>query len=268
MGVFPDLEVGEKLKSSSRGWQFIVAGEGDGNVVSNAMHVQNHMSGIRLGQDSFQKGDHACKDLTRLTRRQALRRILMGLPLIAPAHGLLAVDPDWRIWLEGRFMAPQVHSPVEGAKRSLLCAGRWDGTQLVSFTRLQWLELGMSWVQLENSTKRASAQDLAQCSVSFKRDKRQVIEYAEVRCELPLVASAVLAPEFATRFSETLGDVIQLAVPNRHKAFVFPQLGSDLSRYSDLVLNAYRDGAYPVSVELFELRNGILRCAGIFERPH
>ena len=165
-------------------------------------------------------------------------------------------------------MAPQVYSPVEGAKRTLLCAGRWDGTQLVPFTRLQWLDKGMSWVQLENFTREASAHDLAQCSVSFKRDKRQVIEYAELRCELPLVASAVLAPEFATRFSETLGDVIQFVVPNRYKAFVFPQLGSDLNRYSEIVLNAYRDGAYPVSVELFDLRNGILRCAGIFERPH
>lgn len=237
-------------------------------MVSNAMHVQHHMSGIRLGQDAFQKGDHMRKDLTRLTRRQALQRILFGLPLLAPVPCLLAADLDWRIWLEGRFMAPPISAPVEGAQRSVLCGGRWDGAQLVPFTRLQWRDIGLNWAHLEKIARKASAEDLLQCAVTFKRDKRQVIEFAEVGCPLPLVASGVLAPEFASRFAETLGEVLHLAVPNRHKAFVFPQLGSDLTRYSDLVLNAYRDSTYPVSVELFELRNGILRGSGIFERQH
>ena len=92
-----------------------------------------------------------------------------------------------------------------------------------------------------------------------------VIEYAELSSAEGLVSSAVLAPEFGERFEDTLGEVLLLAVPSRSRAFVFPQLASDVSRYSNLVWNAYRETAYPVSVELFEWRKGVLRAVGLFE---
>jgi predicted Rdx family selenoprotein len=92
-----------------------------------------------------------------------------------------------------------------------------------------------------------------------------VIEFAELSSEQPLVASAVLAQELGSRFAETLGEVLLLAVPSRYRAFVFPQHGRDPSQYAGMVWEAYRETAYPVSVELFEWRNGRIKAVGAFE---
>ncbi len=163
-------------------------------------------------------------------------------------------------------MAGPVTSPVLGAHRTTFCAGRWDGKQLRPFSRLEWLETGLSWILLEKITCSLASADLERCLVQYKRDKRGVIEYAVLTCERNLVSSAVLAPDFSHQFNDTLGDALLLAVPNRRQAFVFPQAGPDISRYSDLVLNAYRDSTYPVSVEVFEPRQGRLRGVGVLER--
>jgi len=230
------------------------------------MHVQHHMRGVRLGENSFQKGDHELEDLARLTRRQAIGRALASLPLLASVQRTFAVDSELRIWLEAKSMAGPVTSPVPGAQRTTFCAGRWDGNQLRAFPRTEWSDTGLTWAQLEKITARSASADLEKCLVQYKRDKRAVIEYAVLTCERNLVSSAVLAPDFASQFNDTLGDAILLAVPNRRQAFVFPQLGPDLSRYSDFVLNAYRDSTYPVSVEVFEPRQGQFRGVGVLER--
>ena len=254
------------MKLRSHGGQFVVAGEWNGNVVSNAMHVQHHMSGIRFGEDAFQKSDHRLEDLTSLTRRQALGTCFSILPFLAVENAFASIEPQWRIWLEAKYMKSQVTSPVEAAQRTVRCAGRWDGTDLTPVTRLDWLASGMSWLDLESAVLLAAASDLQNCSIGFKRDKRNIIECAELQSATPLVSSAVLAPGFASRFSETLGDSLLLTVPSRNKAFVFPKFGPDISRYSDMILNIYRESTYPVSVEVFELRGNSLRCVGILER--
>ncbi len=162
-------------------------------------------------------------------------------------------------------MAPALSAPVENAQRTVLAGGRWDGTNLVAFTRKEIEASRMQWQTLESETRIAAANDFQKVQVTYKRDQRKVIEYAELQSKEPLVASAILAPELSTTFADSLGEVLLVVVPNRNHAFIFPQLGPDVSRYSALVWNAYRESAYPVSVELFECRNGVLRAVGLFE---
>ncbi|NBV84753.1 MAG: hypothetical protein EBS01_00460 [Verrucomicrobia bacterium] len=188
------------------------------------------------------------------------------MSLASSVQSSFAADPEFRIWLEAKSMAGPVTSPIPGAARTILCAGRLDGAQLHAFSRPEWLQTGLSWVQLERLTLRLAAEDLEKCTVRFRRDRRGVIVYASIICEQSLVHSAVLAPDFDSRFSDTLGDAPLLTVPNRNEAFVFPQLGPDLARYSDMVLDAYRDSTYPVSVEVFEVSRGRLRGVGVLER--
>lgn len=174
-------------------------------------------------------------------------------------------ESAWRVWFEARFLASPAHSAVSGAQGTVFAAGFWDGSQLVSFARSQWAELGREWGAFESIAKRNAAADLAGVSVRYQRDKRRVIEFAELYSEQPLVASAVLAPGFGARFADTLGEVLFVAVPSRYRAFVFPQHGRDSSTYADMVWAAYRETAYPVSVELFEWRAGRFQAVGVFE---
>jgi hypothetical protein len=153
---------------------------------------------------------------------------------------------------------------VPGAQGTVFAGGFWDGAQLVPFARSQWAALALSWEGFESAARGKAGGDLAGVSVRFERDKRRVIQFAELSSEQPLVASAVLAPGLGARFSDTLGEVLLLAVPSRYRAFVFPQHGRDPSQYAGMVWAAYRESAYPVSIELFEWRNGRIKAVGAY----
>jgi hypothetical protein len=187
--------------------------------------------------------------------------VFLSVPVVAVPPG----SSDWRVWFEAKFLAPAGHRRVPGAEGTVLAAGFWDGSQLVPFERNQWSGLSLSWADFEAAARLKSGNDLAGVSVRFQRDKRQVIEFAELHSELPLVASAVLAPGLGNRFADTLGEVLFVVVPSRYRAFVFPQHGRDPAEYAGLVWAAYRETAYPVSVELFEWRGGKIKAVGAFE---
>jgi hypothetical protein len=189
------------------------------------------------------------------------------LALLLGSQGFCLAEGEgsWRVWFDARFLAPAVQKAVPGAEKTVFSGGVWDGEQLVGFERRRWVELGWSWEAFEAAARRNAVLDFASVGVRFQRDKRRVIEFAELRSDQPLVASAVLDPGLGTRFSETLGEVLFLAVPSRYKAYVFPQHGGDPSQYSQMVWAAYRETAQPVSMELFELRQGKFRAVGTFE---
>ena len=190
---------------------------------------------------------------------------VLAFLLCAPCATRAGEELAWRVWLEAKFLAPAVHALVPGAQGTVLAAGFWDGAQLVPFERSHWEGQALKWSDFEPTARLKAAGDLAGVSVRFQRDKRRVIEFAELSSEQPLVAAAVLAPGLGNRFSDTLGEVLLLAVPSRYRAFVFPQHGRDPSQYAGMVWAAYRETAYPVSVELFEWRGGRLKAVGTFE---
>jgi len=94
-----------------------------------------------------------------------------------------------------------------------------------------------------------------------------VIEYAELRSNRPIVASAVLATGFLRLFRDTLGEKVLLIVPNRFTAYVFPALASNFQDYSPMIISAFHETAYPVSTEVFELSARGAKSVGLFEEP-
>ena len=241
----------------------VVTGEWDQSVIAHPMHIQDHMRWVSLYQDAFQKRNHPKQPFASAGGWQAFGAL--ALLLCVPLKGRAGEEPSWRVWFEAKFLAPAVHGPVPGAQGTVFAGGFWDGAQLVPFERSQWAALALSWGGFESAAKGKAEGDLAGVSVRFERDKRRVIQFAELSSEQPLVASAVLAPGLGARFSDTLGEVLLLAVPSRYRAFVFPQHGRDPSQYAGMVWAAYRESAYPVSVELFEWRNGRIKAVGAFE---
>lgn len=261
--VLADLQVCQQAKMGSNLWDLVVAGERDQCVVTDPMHIQDHMRWVSLYQDAFQKRNHPKQPLALARGWQAFG--VVALLLCATLKGMAEEEPAWRVWFEAKFLAPAAHSPVAEAQGTVLAGGFWDGSQLVAFDRSQWGGLALSWGAFESAARARAAGDLAGVSVRFERNKRRVIEFAELSSDQPLVASAVLAPELGGRFSDTLGEVLLLAVPSRYRAYVFPQHGRDPSQYAGMVWAAYRETAYPVSVELFEWRNGRIKAVGVFE---
>jgi hypothetical protein len=218
------------------------------------------MRGVCLDQNALQKRNHAPKHFVRLRGRQAAW--LLFFLLIA--FEASAAEPELRVWLEAKFMGGPVSELRENAQKTVTVAGFWDGNQLAPFSKKDWSKLDVKWPAFEKKAQSSASADFQKMKVSFKRDRRMVIEYAELFSPEGLVSSAVLAPEIGERFGDTLGEVLLFAVPSRSRAFVFPQLGSDVSKYSGLVWDAYRETSFPVSVELFEWRRGSIRAVGLF----
>jgi predicted Rdx family selenoprotein len=176
-----------------------------------------------------------------------------------------AADSDWRVWLEAKFVAPAASAPIANAQRTLLAAGRWNGTQLTPFTRKEWATISTSWKAFDETTRAAASTDFQTVEISYKRDAKNVIEYGEMVSKQGLLPSAVRAPELAKTFASTIGEVLLIAIPSRTRAFVFPEFGGHIARYSSLIWDAYRETAYPVSIELFEIRDGAIKAVGLFE---
>lgn len=176
-----------------------------------------------------------------------------------------ASELEFRVWLEAKFMGAPISSTLENAQKTLKVAGVWDGNGLAAFTKKEWSKLGLNWTEVENKARKTASDDFRKLTISFKRDRRMVVEYAELFSSEGLVSSGVLAAEMGERFADTLGDDLLFVVPSRYRAFVFPKLGPDVSKFSGLVWSAYRENSYPVSVELFEWRKGNIRAVGLFE---
>ena len=107
--------------------------------------------------------------------------------------------------------------------------------------------------------------DLAQVKQRFVRNRKNVIVYAELRADRPIIGSAVLARKFAERFRDTLGEALLVAVPNRFTAFVFPALGNEYQQYAPMIIEAYRASPFPVSLEVFNVTKDGWKAMGIFE---
>ena len=112
-----------------------------------------------------------------------------------------------------------------------------------------------------------AAADLATIKPNYHRDRKQVIQFAELTSDRPIVCSAVLAPKFLDLFRDTLGDKVMLVVPNRFTAYVFPVLASNYQDYYPMVLDAFDSSTWPVSVEVFELSDKGMRTVGVYQSP-
>lgn len=98
------------------------------------------------------------------------------------------------------------------------------------------------------------------------RDSKKVVEYAAMTSQSPLTATMILAPDFPLKkFQDIFGPKLLVAVPNRFTVYVFPALASEYRGYSPLVLRAYQDSPFPVSLEVFEISPQGLRAIGTFE---
>ena len=168
-----------------------------------------------------------------------------------------------RAWLEPRSTHAAVAFPIVGAQRTEIAFGIFgaDGPELFGKG-----EPPPDDALLAKARDRAT-EDLVALTPRYVRDRQKVIQYAELTSPKPIVASAVLAPKFLQLFRDTLGDTVLVVVPSRYTAYVFPALASRYQEYYPMVFAAFRETAYPVSVEVLEFSANGIRAVGVYERP-
>jgi hypothetical protein len=173
----------------------------------------------------------------------------------------------WRVLLEPKSMHREVTWEIPGAQRTVFAPVVVDGSEFLYPPRKILERFGVETKAIQQLAAPAAAADLATLKPRYVRDRKQVIQYAELRSDQPIVASAVLAPKFLDLFKDTLGDEVLLVVPSRFVAYVFPKLASNYQDYFPMVFEAYRATAWPVSVEVFEVSAGGFRAVGVYQEP-
>lgn len=175
-----------------------------------------------------------------------------------------AADETWHLLVEPSFMHYESSWPIVGAQRTVLVPARYVNGEILPLRKSEVVSLGATRDKILESAPKAASEVLAGLKPKFLRDANNVIQCAVLESDSPLTASAVLAPEFAKLFSDTIGPEMLVAIPNRFRIFVFPKDSPAYQRLSDVVIAEYDSSPYPVSKELFSVRKGKLIAMGSY----
>jgi hypothetical protein len=123
-------------------------------------------------------------------------------------------------------------------------------------------------VSMEDFLKRAgegSASVLAGLEPEVIRDERGVAQFALLSSIDHTAGTVLNAPELEKRFGSLFGDEIYVAVPSLDVVLVFPALAGPHEKFSERVLFAYKNSAYPASLELFSVKEGKVQAIGDYK---
>lgn len=125
--------------------------------------------------------------------------------------------------------------------------------------------LNVSLGEIRTKALKTASAVFSSIQPKFVRDKKEVIQYAVLESSNPLTASCVLAPEFASKFRDTLGPDLLVAMPNRNLVLVFSRQDTMHLKLAEYVINVYQQAVWPVSREVFALENGTLQSLGVLQ---
>jgi hypothetical protein len=190
--------------------------------------------------------------------KYAIGFLLAVLAVRSPA------EETWHLLVEPTFMRYESGWPIVGAQRTVLVPARFVNGQLLPLRRDEVTARGATREKILESASQAASEVLGGLKPRFIRDENNVIQCAVLESDSPLTASAVLAPEFASLFRDSIGPDILVAIPNRFRIFVFPKDSPAYQRFSEIVIAEYDSSAYPVSKELFSVRKGKIVAVGSY----
>ena len=160
--------------------------------------------------------------------------------LIVTTAARSIAEETWHLLIEPTFMHYEASWPIDGAQRTVLVPARYVNGEVLPLKSEDILTSGATRDKILAAAPKAASEVLATLSPRFLRDEKNVIQCAVLESASPLTASAVLAPEFASVFRETLGPDVLVAIPNRYRIFVFPRGTPAFQRFSDIVIAEYR----------------------------
>lgn len=179
------------------------------------------------------------------------------LALLGAAAAAWAGD-TWHLLVEPKFMGYPESLPIQGSDRTVLVPARFSNGEI------QPLKKGDPWDEVKKNADASADAILASLKPEYVRDGNQVIQYAVLKSDSPLTASAVLAPGFGKLFAETIGPDLLVAIPNRHLVYIFPKQSLVFQTFADMIYAEYQSSSDPVSRELFEWRKGKLIAIGSY----
>lgn len=155
--------------------------------------------------------------------------------------------------------------PIPGTTQTILTPVLIKDRDATPLTKETFERLGLDLDSIRRVSRQSASAALADLAPRIIRDEKGVAVFAILESDKPVVAATVLAPDFLDKFEDTLGPDLLVAIPNRHRIYVYPALASRFQNTADFVLSDYKVSAYPVSKEVFRVTRDGLEAIGTFD---
>jgi hypothetical protein len=200
-----------------------------------------------------------------------------GLRISCLVTGLIALP--WQLALFLTFTIPAVANPfvtivdpsfyrvplsdpIQGTTFTVWAYYRIDGDNLIPARKGDFPDADRLLIK---------KQTLARARIILKevvtrpiRDRDGTIAALVLESPDPTLSSVLLVPEFSQQFGDILGPDCLVAIPNRRTLFLFPRLAGRIQSFAETVFSFFHNDPWPVSTEIFALRNGILTVTDHF----
>jgi hypothetical protein len=190
------------------------------------------------------------------------RRLVLLFLLMVTAAWQTNADQFFLI-LDPYFYRSPVTIPIEGTNKTLLAFYRAIDSEALAPAKPQEL------TEKDRSTLTQQTIDharrlLAIIKPEAIRDSDGVITALRLESFDPTLSCILLLPDLGNRYANLLGPDCYFAVPNRQTILCFPRLATDIQSFAPLVHSLYHNNPWPISTEIFEIRDGRLRACGHF----
>jgi hypothetical protein len=165
--------------------------------------------------------------------------------------------------LDPYFYRSPIAIPIEGTKATVLAYYRVVDRETLAAAKpleLPENERSASTQQTIDHARRL----LGTIKPDIIRDSAGVITALRLDSLDPTFSSILLLPELGNRYSDLLGPNCYFAVPNRQTILCFPRLATDIQSFAALVFSLYHNDPWPISTEIFEIKEDHLRVCGHF----
>ncbi len=191
--------------------------------------------------------------------------LLMGLS--GTGHVASADEKTFRsgiVW-EGSYEKADVAQPLTNARATqLVVVEEWDyGVRALKAEKNK-----RTWEEWQALSKQIGGSLLKEIKPEYIRDSRGVIDYAIIEHKDPFLTSILGAPGFLEMFADTLGDYLNIVVPDRNLIYIFPAAGGKLAEYSAMIEDRFRSVPRRVSLEVFQLDKTGLKSVGEIKRGY
>jgi hypothetical protein len=189
-------------------------------------------------------------------------RIVLLFFLMVTAAFQASADQFFLI-LDPYFYRSPVAIPIEGTKETVLAYYRVVDRETLAAAKppeLPEKDRSASTQQTIDHARRL----LGIIKPEIIRDSTGVITALRLESFDPTFSSILLLPELGNRYADLLGPNCYFAVPNRQTILCFPRLATDIQSFAALVFSLYHNDPWPISTEIFEIKEDHLRVCGHF----
>jgi hypothetical protein len=180
---------------------------------------------------------------------------LITLPISAGANTFVTiVDPS--------FYRVPVSEPIQGTASTVWAYYRIDGDHLVAARAADFTDADR--LLIKKGTLARARIILKEVVPRPIRDKDGTVAALVLESPDFTLSSVLLVPELSQRFEDILGPDCLVAVPNRRTILFFPRLAGRIQSFAATVFSLFHNDPWPVSTEIFALRNGILSATDHF----